>query len=235
MRTRLQLGLELEPVPLAQLLGKLRVTLGDAPSSEEYALMRVYGPHIDEHFAPLPLAGPGSSPASRRGVAVTMTEELLVAAGDEGNYRIGMLPDDSRIVVVCRAPQQPVWQLVGRYYDYDSALADARRWRRLAGVLRNKSRQIFIVEHLLLRGRRGPRADDRATGFDYGLTVTAVVCLPGREANDSGYREVRARGHPPEYPCAHRGAHVVPEISARRRVRAAVRRVAAEACGAKRS
>jgi len=188
LRTRLQLGLELEPVPLAQLLGQLHVTLGDGPSSEDYALMRVYGPHIDEHFAPLPLAGP--SPAvRRRGAAVTMTEELLVGAGDIGNYRIGTLPDDPRIILVCRAPQQPVWQLVGRYDDYDSALSDARRWRRLAGVLRNKSRQIFVIEHLLLRGQRGPRADDQAAGFDYGLTVTAVVCLPGREANDSGYRE----------------------------------------------
>jgi hypothetical protein len=188
-RTRLQLGLELEPVPLAQLLGELQVTLHDAPSKEDYAQMRVHGPHIDEHFAPLPPAGTRSPAARRRRVAVTMTEELLVAACDAGNYRIGTLPDDSGVVVVCRAPQQPAWQLVGRYADYDSALADARRWRRLAGVLRHKARRIFIIEHVLLRGQQGPRADDEAAGFNYGLTATAVVCLPGREANDSGYRE----------------------------------------------
>jgi hypothetical protein len=118
-----------------------------------------------------------------------MTEELLVAACEAGNYRIGTLPEDSRIFLVCRAPQQPVWQIVGRYPDYESAVADAGRWRRLAGVLRNRSRRVFIIEHVLLRGQRGPRKDDEAAGFDYGLTATAVVCLPGREANDSGYRE----------------------------------------------
>ena len=198
LRTRLQLGMELEPAPIAQLLDSLRLTLRDAPASDDYGLMRVYGSHIEEHFAPLPQARTVSSASARapadrsaapRKDAVTMTEELLVAACDSGNYRIGTLPDDSRIVVVCRAPQQPVWQIIGRYDDYESAVADARRWRRLAGVLRNKSRRIFIIEHVLLRGRRGPRADDEAAGFDYGLTATAVVCLPGREANDSGYRE----------------------------------------------
>jgi hypothetical protein len=189
LRTRLQLGMELEPVPLTQLLGDLRLTLRDAPSSEDYGLMRVYGSHIDEHFAPLPHARTASSRARRGNSSVTMTEELLVAACDSGNYRIGTLPDDSGIVVVCRAPQQPVWQIVGRYHDYESAVADARRWRRLAGVLRNRSRRIFVIEHVLLRGQREPRADDEAAGFDYGLTATAVVCLPGREANDAGYRE----------------------------------------------
>ena len=189
LRTRLQLGMALEPVPLAQLLGELRLTLRDAPSSEDYALMRVYGAHIDQHFVALPQAGSRSSPVRRGDAAVAMTEELLVAACDAGNYRIGTFPGDSRVVVVCRAPQQPAWQLVGRYDDYDRAVADARKWRRLAGILRNKSRRIFIVEHVLLRGRRGPWAADDVAGFDYGLTATAVVCLPGREANDSGYRE----------------------------------------------
>jgi hypothetical protein len=189
LRTRLQLGMELQPVPLAQLLGDLRLTLRDAPSSEDYGLMRVYGSHIEEHFAPLPHTGPRSSPTRRKDGAVAMTEEMVVAACDAGNYRIGALPDDTRVVVVCRAPQQPAWQIVGRYHDYDSAVADARRWCRLARVFRNRSRRIFIIEHVLLRGQRGPRADDEAAGFDYGLTATAVVCLPGREANDSGYRE----------------------------------------------
>ena len=198
LRTRLQLGMELEPAPLERLLEAFRVTLRDAPSSEDYGLMRVYGSHIEEHFVPLPQARTVSSasvkasadrPAGRRDSAVTMTEELLVAACDAGNYRIGILPEDSRVVVVCRAPQQPVWQLVGRYHDYESAITDARRWRGLAAVLRSRSRRIFIIEHVLLRGQRGPRADDEAAGFDYGLTATAVVCLPGREANDSGYRE----------------------------------------------
>ena len=231
LRTRLQLGMELQPAPLAQLLGELRVSLRDAPPREEYALMRVYGPHIDEHFAPLPPAAARSSSQ----VSVTMTEELLVAASDLGNYRIGTFPDDPSVIVACRAPYQPAWQLVGKYGDYESALADARRWHRLAGVLRNKSRRIFVIEHLLLRGTRAPRADDEATGFSYGLTATAVVCLPGREANDSGYRQVHTGDHSPQYPGAHRGPHVVSETSACRRVRAVVRPVAAEACGTKRS
>jgi hypothetical protein len=186
---RLHLGMDLEPTPLAQLLGDLRVSLRDAAAHDEYALMQLYGSYIDDRFAPLPPASTGSPSVGGRDASIAMTEELLVAACDLANYRIGTFPDDPTVVLVCRAPQQPAWQLVGRYGDYESALADARRWRRLARVLRNKARRLVIIDHLLLRGGRAPRADDEVAGFDYGLTVTAVVCLPGREANDPGYRQ----------------------------------------------
>jgi hypothetical protein len=187
-RTRLQLGMELEPAPLEQLLKRLHVALRDAPPRDEFALMRLYGSYIDDHFAPLPPAAARSSPDGKRNAEITLTEELLVAACDPDNYRIGSLPDDPGIIVVCRAPQQPAWQVVGRYGDYESAVADAARWRRRAAVLRNKARRLYIIEHLLLRGGNAPRADDEVDAFTYGLTATAVVCLPGREANDAGYR-----------------------------------------------
>jgi hypothetical protein len=137
-----------------------------------------------------------------------MTEELLVAAADIGNYRIGTLPDEASVSVVCRAPLQPAWQLVGRYEDDESALADARNWHRLANEIRQKARRLYIVEHLLLRGHRRPQADDDVAGFEYSLTATAVVCLPGREADDSGYRQ-----HVREVIRANAPAHIVMNTS----------------------
>jgi hypothetical protein len=120
---------------------------------------------------------------------MTVTEELLVAAADLANYRVGTLRDNPAVLLVCRAPQQPLWQLVGRYADIDTACADARRWQRRARALRQQARRLFVIEHLLLRGTRAPRAEEDIEGFDYRLTATAVVCLPGREANDPEYRE----------------------------------------------
>ncbi len=207
-KTRLQLGMDLAtPPPLAQLLGDLRVSLQDAAPSAEYQLMRTHGAYIDNHFALMPLTAAATSSASA-GRPITMTEELLVAAGDIGNYRIGTLPGDASVTVVCRAPLQRAWQRVGRYEDYESAIADVRSRHRLASDLRQKARRLYIVEHLLLRGHRGPQADDNVAGFEYSLTATAVVCLPGREADDPGYRE-----HVREVIRANAPAHVVMNTS----------------------
>ncbi len=189
LKARLQLGMDLTPPPpLAQLLAQLRVSLQDAPSPSEYGLMRVHSSYIDDHFEPMPVALAGSRSVARESRPIAMNEELLVAAADFGSYRTGTLPGDPRVTVVCRAPLQPAWQLVGRYEDEESARAGARSCRRLASVLRQKARRLYIVEHVLLRGGRPPQPDDEITGFEYSMTATAVVCLPGREANDAGYR-----------------------------------------------
>jgi hypothetical protein len=137
----------------------------------------------------LPAALEYPKAAAKDNVDVTLTEELLVAAANLVNYRVGTLPDDPVVLLVCRAPHQPLWQLVGRYADIDSACADARRWQRRARALRQQARRLFVIEHLLLRGTRAPSAEEEVDGFDYRLTATAVVCLPGREANDPEYRE----------------------------------------------
>ena len=117
-----------------------------------------------------------------------MTEELLIAAADIENFRSGRIRGDPSVTLVCRAPFQPAWQLVGRYADQASAVADAVVWQRRASTLRQKARRLYIVEHVLLRGGDAPQPADESAGFDYSLTATAVVCLPGREANDEGYR-----------------------------------------------
>jgi hypothetical protein len=186
-RSRLTLGMDLRPVPFARLLGEARVSLRDAPPHEKYARMRLLGSYIDEQFAPLPSRA--ETTPSGTDAQLDVTEELLVAADDFENYRIGSFPDDPALVVVCRAPRQPTWQLVGRYDDYDSAVAHARRVQRRTAILRQRTRRLFVIEHLLLRGTRAPRPDEMVEGFDYSLTATAVVCLPGREADDKTYRD----------------------------------------------
>ncbi len=209
LKARLQLGMDLKaPTPFAQLLADLRISLQDAAPAAEYALMLRHAAHIGQQFAPVPLAPARSAPGAREGRSAIMTEELLVAAADVGNYRIGTLPGDQRVTVVCRAPLQPAWQLVGRYKDYDSALTEAGNIARAARVLRQSARRLYIVEHMLLRGRRGPQTDPDVAGFEYSFAATAVVCLPGREADDAGYRQ-----HVREVIRAQAPAHVVMNAS----------------------
>jgi hypothetical protein len=49
-------------------------------------------------------------------------------------------------------------------------------------------RQLYIVEHVLLRGGRRLRRAKAGDAFEYGLTVSAVVCVPDGESQDPGFR-----------------------------------------------
>jgi hypothetical protein len=49
--------------------------------------------------------------------------------------------------------------------------------------------RLYIVEHVLLRTARRLRGSGPATGgFDYGFTLSAVVCVPTAHSGDAGFR-----------------------------------------------
>lgn len=55
------------------------------------------------------------------------------------------------------------------------------------------SRQLHLIEHVLLRaGRRLRGASNPPDGFDYGLTVSAILCVTDGEAGDLGFRRQTA-------------------------------------------
>jgi hypothetical protein len=108
---------------------------------------------------------------------------------------------EAKLGLLCRLA--PATRGRGRGFDY---LAQ-RSARNVAGIeIRSRlqlgmdpdasasptaadDRQLYIVEHVLLRaGRRLRDAATAGDGFDYGLTVSAVVCVPDAEREDPGFR-----------------------------------------------
>jgi hypothetical protein len=186
IRTRLQLGLRAEtPRPLEETLRRLGLSdMQDAPPVSHRALMMKHARHIETDFKSVsPLVGrPAAAAEPPRS---ELSEELLVAAAGPEPYRIGTLPGEPREwAVVCRAPSQPLWQLAGMYEKESDALAGAAALRRCARAVHRQLRRLYVVEHSLLRF--APL--DADADFEPSFTVSAVVCVPVREAIDPAYR-----------------------------------------------
>lgn len=164
---------------------------------------------IDETFDPVaahPVLGSPSPPAvlsarqvlGNAGLVLhrdAISEGFLSAAASIENYRLGVLPGDSDVTVVCKSEGKEPFRLVGRYVDLASALAAAQQVADVMRWLGRMCYQLYLVEHALLRGAEEapPRATTQsepadAAGwdlagpadfdFEYSFTVTAVVSFP---------------------------------------------------------
>lgn len=204
IKSRIQLGLSVrEQRPLSDLLDELELEIveADAAASIGRPAGRV-AEHIEGEFPSVAslvqkLGGLDDQSEDRtaalRGQRVT--EGFLRAAADPRNLRAGVLPGETAVTLVCRtcdSGDESKWRLVGKYPDLESAVATARRLAEIAALLTRYSRQLYVVEHTLLRfGRsrdrdepeaRPEEPDGRARGqsaahteFVYSFTVTAVV------------------------------------------------------------
>ncbi|MGE3707246.1 MAG: hypothetical protein AB7I13_18395 [Vicinamibacterales bacterium] len=180
VKSRIQLGMDPEPRPLHALLSRARVRLiGSAPPRQRATMVR-HANVIDETFEPVAHV---PAPTGGRAHEWPISDDLLLAGALLDHYRIGRLPGSSAFTVVCRAPAQPVWQLVGHYAEIDAALATISELQATVRDLEPRLRRLVILEHALLRfGQPAAR-----TPADLS-TVTAVVALPAREASDAGVR-----------------------------------------------
>lgn len=148
---------------------------------------------IERAFDPVSAAGRGSAAAEGPPAVPprSLPASLLDAAPGPGDLRVGTLPGDTGVSAVVRTGGG--WRLVGRYADRDSAAAGARDFAEQAYTLRRQARQLYIVEHLLLRAGRCRAADGRAArkddgcAFAYAFALTAVFILPPRLLEDAGY------------------------------------------------
>ena len=119
-------------------------------------------------------------PSPLRGQKVT--REFLRAAAMPENFRIGMLPGSNGVVVVCRSLDQTQWYFIGRYPDDDRACTVIDQLRAMAFLLDRHARQLYIVEHSLLRfGRADSDPASRRNAFVYSFTISAV--LPRSDGN----------------------------------------------------
>lgn len=220
IKSRIQLGMSAyDHRPLVDFLDASSVEIADDdPASVGRPLGR-HADHIEDTFVPvaaydeaegephageaatLEQSGPTLEPAGPlRGRAVS--EEFLLAASSPENYRAGSLPGESAVALVCKSPSEERWRLVGKYPDLASALAAARAAVEQTRELARHGRQLYIVEHTLLRFGRSrpeeqqPGAEPTPEGhhhhggkFPYSFTITAVVSAPPAESAGDDYRQ----------------------------------------------
>lgn len=172
--------------------------------------------HIEEHFVSVrPLArelSSGGAGAAEKPPPVLgahrVTEEFVRAAAAIENYRVGSLPGEQTIALVCKAPSRDSWRLTGKYSGIDSAVAAALTLVEAMRVILRYCRQLYVVEHSLLRfaGRddlagRGNEPGEVDGGlaepvepaalkkpFVYDFTITAVISVSREERSDPNYR-----------------------------------------------
>jgi hypothetical protein len=212
--------------PLADQLEELGLSLAEDDAQASIgAPLAAHGEIIDDSFTPSAAfadepRGAGDpesieqSAAMLRGQRATLNFLRGFAAG--GDIRLGTLPGNDLIAVVCRAPGETMWRLAGTFASRARALAAADRLATLAENLTASFRQLHIVEHTLLRFGRRHAAEEMHDSpprhshqpFVYSFTVTAVLSAgPGgldpREYR-IGVREVIRRNTP---------AHIVVEYA----------------------
>ncbi|HZE68831.1 MAG TPA: hypothetical protein VE135_04800 [Pyrinomonadaceae bacterium] len=221
IKSRIQLGMDaFDPGTLTEVLDEhaLEIVATEAEASIGRTLPR-HADFIEEHFIPITsLATRQERPDeldSRPALTImplrsqTMTPAFLRAAGEIENFRVGSLPGDQAVTLVCKSPSESDWRLVWKYPDMESVDAGA-----LVGLMQRLKRccqQLYIVEHSLLRfGRSKPENESNTTEgdyrwrgdqgeqvephyprrFDYSFTITAVVSAPEYEEYDENYKTI---------------------------------------------
>jgi hypothetical protein len=117
----------------------------------------------------------------------TITPAFLRAAGSIENFRVGSLPGENTVAVVCKSPSDSDWRLVWKYTDVQSV--DVGGLTNLFKRLKRHCGQLYIVEHILLRfGRSGHHDPQRKFAFSF--TITAVVSTPPHANNDEEYKTI---------------------------------------------
>ncbi|MFL5382004.1 MAG: hypothetical protein ACJ8GN_05780 [Longimicrobiaceae bacterium] len=180
VRVRIQLGMPLDDRrPLSAVLGEAGAELraggpGDAGGLEWHA------DTVEEAFEPVAGEAEGGWPAGCLGA---LSESFLDAPPTPGDLRIGTFPGEAAVSAVYRAGGG--WRLLGKFPDRAAAAAAARGFAGMLARLRLHARQLYLVEHLLLRAGR---CRGEPCGFDYSFSLTAVFFLPPRLLPDEAYR-----------------------------------------------
>src|SRR5579862_563272 len=186
IKSRIQLGLD--PLPqrlradlLAEHAAKIvatdpEATIGQPLAGDEDAIR-------DGFRAVTPPGDAGEGPSVLQGQR--LTDEFLRAASDVANYRVGPLAGGRGVALVCRASAGEPWRMVGRFADEASAGAAATRLAQVASALSDPTRQLQVVEHILLRSARGISGSD---DFSYSFTISAVVVASFGLVGDQDYQ-----------------------------------------------
>lgn len=136
----------------------------------------------------LPAVDPG---ADSPFVGHTVAADLLPVLQSIDSFRLGVLPRDRQVSLICRAPgSDRCWHL-GKFATLESCFAEVARILAHAADLLVLSRRLYVVEHLLLRAARRP---GEITPFPYAFTLSVVLsaCILGDDQPDAMRRQVEA-------------------------------------------
>lgn len=224
IKSRIQLGISVfDRGSFSETLEEFSLQLAepDAKGSPGGSLAR-HASHIEENFGAVAPAGKRLTAAGlkfdlRRQFAPlsggAVSPGFVRAAGRIEHFRVGTFPGEDVHAVVCKSPEDDEWRLVGKFQDEESACEAACCLAELMGRLRRRCRQLYIVEHNLLRWgrRRKAPSEEEPEGrhrphrpFVYSFTVTAVV-----SAGPDLYRSRDFRTFAREVIRANTPAHVV--------------------------
>lgn len=186
IKSRIQLGMhEADARPLIDTLDEHGLDLSDSgePAPEGRALAR-HVDTIEERFSSVVSLPAPESPSAAPLRAQAVSGAFLGAAGSLENFRVGTLPGESSVALVCKAPSERGWHLAGKFPDTGSAVARAHALVDQVGTLNRQRSQLYIVEHVLLRSARRDGED----AFPYSFTVTAVISTATRQWSDSEFQ-----------------------------------------------
>ena len=226
IQCRLQLGMaDSDQRPLIEVLAELELELVETSEATLVGgSLNRYTDHIEENFVPatsLTDTREFSLPANRQFAqggqwqrTQPVTKEFMQAAGDIENFRVGSLPGESTVTLVCKSPTESGWHLAGKYDDLSAALAALSALVARMRALHHHSQQLYLVEHNLLRLGRSKRHEETAphdedepglgphqtlqaheqdsgeVDFEYSFTLTAIISALPRRLNDDDYRKV---------------------------------------------
>jgi hypothetical protein len=186
LRCRIQLGMPTrDRRALVDVLQETGVQLRPRADGDDGDGLDWHGEHIETAFEAVSApCAPAPGPAGG-GAGVVVHERMLDGDGPD-DVRVGTVPGDDAFSAVSRAGSG--WLRLGRYPDRESAAAAGREYGARMRHLRRHARQLYVVEHLLLRDGRY-RCDPPAGGFPYDFALTAVFFLPPRLLDDPAYLE----------------------------------------------
>lgn len=218
IKSRIQLGFEsLGMTPLLDLLDEFAVEIVDEDTRASLGRgLNRHTEHIESQFQSVsslkkssedaPLLSAPAIPLIR---GQSITTEFIRTADRIEQFRIGTLPGDRSLALVARSPRDSEWKLAGKFNDAESAARAARELTGFIKELKARSRQLYIVEHTLLRFACLPpdaSDDDREAEtkkqvsvdsteqrggepFSYSFTFTAVLSASRDQIDDVEFRK----------------------------------------------
>jgi hypothetical protein len=218
IKIRIQLGMEVaERAPLSQLCSELGVEIVE--SNEEASIgkkLDTYSDYLEGQFSSMTgigvvevnTHGDESTFVDAEGIAENgypaptsllhgqrLSEDFLYAAANTTRFQIGSYSGQQKVALVCKTHDHSGWHFIESYRSPAQARAAARILAPKLRILQDNCRQIYVVEHILLRFAlcdRNVKNDGENfvhDSFDYSFTLSAVVSATREQRASSGYRK----------------------------------------------
>lgn len=215
IRIQLDMGVE-DRTPLSQLsselgieivehneqasIGKKLDSYSDYLESQFSSLTGINSSRFDDqepaHDESEKLAGKISAPITPLLQGQRLSEDFLHAAADTEQFRIGTYIGQQKVALICRSQADDGWHSIESYRDIEQAESAANSLTSTLQKLQRSSRQIYLVEHILLRFSLYDREVQNnentnlvRDNFDYSFILSAVVSATSEQRGSSAYQQ----------------------------------------------